>query len=115
MRDIHDMDATEAGTSAEHHADDHSDDVDEGKEHDGGSSWMHRFQQLKEHLEDLRRERNLSTTDHAPIPQERHLMKWVDRQRRMYKIGRWTSEAETERVQLFESIGGECLSKGFVR
>lgn len=73
------------------------------------SAWRQSFEELKQHLQDLRHERKVPMTDPAPVPTLKHVRAWLTRQRTLYQSGTsgWTEDQEAERLALLESIGGE--------
>ena len=71
-------------------------------------NWIKTFNELKIHLDDLRRDRGLSNSDPAPFPTEKHLINWISKLRFNYKNGRFGGDTKDEdRIDMLESIGGE--------
>lgn len=70
--------------------------------------WMEVFNDLKNHLEELRKERGMTEDEMAPVPTDVYLKNWINKQRYYYKHGRGLGKnGDTEeRVKLLLALGG---------
>ena len=69
-------------------------------------NWMPHFLELKQHLEDLRREKGLQPTDPAPFPATKKMRNFLSKTRWYFKVGRFgNGPQDEERIEMLESIG----------
>jgi hypothetical protein len=74
--------------------------------------WKEMVSEMQSHLDELRRERQLSESDPPPYPTDIKLSNWLKRIRQNYQKGLFGHDPQDgERIELLESIGGKLVER----